>query len=242
MAEKRPSVGELLLVIATAVASLYVVVFTEFAKEWPTSAKLAGFVWVAVFLAMWPRYHSVLGGPAEEPGSDKRDDYEDLGESLLSGGWFNLAYVEWLSWALDEVDDFFGDAEPSGPSWLARSSGWQADSPTWTAASYDKCILLALLYPLATMLGVWVWSGHVGISEKALGLEEAGPGDSGLWRYGLVAGVVAEVFAMGRSLRGRSRKATIFWLAASVVVGLGPGAGAFAVAGVVMLFICGWPD
>jgi hypothetical protein len=193
MAESKSSIGDLAVAVGAVVGSDFIVLF-ELIKESATLGEYVAFVWLNIFAAIWLRYYVVLGGAREEPGSDRRDEYEELRQSLESGGSFNLRYVEWLSWALDKVDAFFDGAEPSGSFGLARRVGWQADGPTWTAAAYDKCLLLALLYPLATMLALWVWSGEVGVAEKALGLSEAEPGDTGSWRFAL--GVAIAVIAL----------------------------------------------
>ena len=88
-------------------------------------------------------------------GSDENAEYLEFREGLKIGGSFDRAYVRALSWALDRVDIFFGDAG--------------RENPTWTAASYDRCLWLALVYPVATMLAVWVASGQVGVAELRSG-------------------------------------------------------------------------
>jgi len=44
-------------------------------------------------------------------------------------------------------------------------------APLWTAPAFDRCLLLALLYPIATIFAIWAISGHVGPAERALGLK-----------------------------------------------------------------------
>jgi hypothetical protein len=40
----------------------------------------------------------------------------------------------------------------------------------WTVRAFDRCLLLVLLYPVATLFVVWVHTGHVGPAERALHL------------------------------------------------------------------------
>ena len=48
--------------------------------------------------------------------------------------------------------------------------GLRTPAPLWTAPAFDRCLLLALLYPILTMSVIWAASGHVGPAEHALGL------------------------------------------------------------------------
>ena len=213
---------------------------SDLTKEWPALVKWTVLVWLNLSLLIWLWYYHVLGGASEEPGSDPRDEYEDLRQSLELGGSFNLRYVEWLSWALDKVDTFFDGGKPSDPTSLARRVGWQADGPTWTAASYNKCLEIAFVYPLATMFVLWVCSGHVGVAEKAFGLTEVEPADSGTWRYLFGAAIIVEVFAFWRFAQPSGWKAKVPWCViamcaiavASFVgsIGAATGVGALAVA------------
>src|SRR5580704_12043383 len=52
---------------------------------------------------------------------------------------------------------------------------------TWTAPAFDRCLLLSLVYPIATIFIIWAAPAHVGLAENALGLS-----DVASWRRGLV--------------------------------------------------------
>jgi hypothetical protein len=56
--------------------------------------------------------------------------------------------------------------------------------PRWTAPAFDRCLLLALIYPIVTVFAVWALSGHVGPAERALGLRPDDPASRypDLWR------------------------------------------------------------
>ena len=48
--------------------------------------------------------------------------------------------------------------------------GLRTPAPLWTAPAFDRCLLLALFYPIVTILLIWAISGHVGPAEEALHL------------------------------------------------------------------------
>jgi hypothetical protein len=55
---------------------------------------------------------------------------------------------------------------------LARSLfphafGLRTPAPLRTAPAFDRCLLLALLYPILTIFLIWAVSGHVGPFRKA---------------------------------------------------------------------------
>src|SRR5215471_8656036 len=49
-------------------------------------------------------------------------------------------------------------------------SGLKTPAPLWTAPAFELCLLLALIYPTATIFIIWAISGHVGPAELALHL------------------------------------------------------------------------
>ena len=190
----------------------------EFTKEWFATARWGFIVTSSVFFVTWLYYYfKVLDGSGEDHKSLAYIDYLKLRESLEFGGTFNLRYVAWLSWTLNKVDVFFGDAPGNDQSSLARRVGLQTAGPTWTAPSYDKSLLLALLYPVATMLAIWIAFGHVGVAERALGLREAGPDVTGFRRAMVGVAAVGATIAVRQYLRAKGTRANIFWLVACVV-------------------------
>jgi ABC-type uncharacterized transport system permease subunit len=48
--------------------------------------------------------------------------------------------------------------------------GLKTPAPSWTAPALDRCLLLALIYPIAAIFLIWMLSGQVGRAEAALGL------------------------------------------------------------------------
>jgi hypothetical protein len=161
---------------------------------------------LALALIYW-RYVGILGAGAEAPGSLERRAYEALRSSLLTGGMAARVYSRWLARFLDAVDAFFGDVGMTDfPTLFPRAFGLKTLAPLWTAAAFDRCLLLALVYPMATILIIWAVSGHVGPAEAALLLR---PDLSG-WQRGFVVAIVAiVVFAF---VRGVARKGWVAWI------------------------------
>jgi hypothetical protein len=125
---------------------------------------LAGLIWlievifVGWLIAKFIRYFEILGAGADSMGSRKRHAYAGLRDDLQEGGRPAVLYSRWLPLFLDAVDRFFGDAD-------------RTPAPHWTAASLDRCLLLALIYPIVTIFILWTISGHVGPAELALHLD-----------------------------------------------------------------------
>ena len=78
-------------------------------------------------------------------------------------------YVDLMTALLDRVDKLFGDANTPQP-WVARLLGLRTPRPCWTGMSFDKLALLALAYPLVSLLGTWVFAGDAGPIGTAFGL------------------------------------------------------------------------
>jgi hypothetical protein len=108
MAERRPSIGELLLVAATVLAAV-LLYLSDLTKEWPALERWALLATLVVFLGAYLYYFNILSGSSEEPNSGEYKDYWDFRASLEKGGSFDRVYVKALNWALDRVDVFFGD-------------------------------------------------------------------------------------------------------------------------------------
>jgi hypothetical protein len=136
-----------------------------------------------------------------------------------------------LTKALDRVDVFFGDPRRKDKSWVARALGLETRGERWTARAFDRCLLLALIYPMAAIVAVWTWSARVGVAEQVLGLWET-PADSlhgGLVRWAFSLSIVAVFYASGKwAERGL---ATPLWVGAFVAVAValaGGGVAAFS--------------
>lgn len=112
-----------------------------------------------------------------------------------------------------------GDAGRADQS-LPSPFGNRHRYPYWTGRSFDRCTLLALVYPLLSLFAVWVWTGEDGELVRFLGLM---PESDGWHRGPVMAALSFEFFSFWRGLRAEGWR-QIGWLAVG-------GAGAFAVAG-----------
>lgn len=162
--------------IAAIVAGLFVLFIDKMLPldRWfgglPIFIRVVTAVAFGLFAWLTWRYWDLLGGAAERQGSRERADYAALFVEIELGGAPAKVYREWLTTALDRLDVFFGDTQRNDKSWLARALGLETPGARWTAPAFDRCLLLALLYPVVTILLVWMWSGHVGVAERAIGL------------------------------------------------------------------------
>jgi hypothetical protein len=158
-------------------------------------------------------YLGVLAQGAAPEGSIERQDYERLRASLAGDNLAARLYAKWLTAFLDGVERFFGDAGTEGQ----RAFGLKKPAPLWTAPAFDRCLLLAFIYPIVTIFVVWAISGHVGPAEAALGLK---PDMSG-WARGLSAGAIGLLcLAFWRAFRAEGRKSLV-WGAFATAVSVG---------------------
>ena len=77
--------------------------------------------------------------------------FNTLHASLVSGGRAAAWYANSLTRLLDAVDRFFGDAGRAGSAWQQRLFKLYTPAPLWSAPAFDRCLLLALVYPLLTV-------------------------------------------------------------------------------------------
>src|SRR6266849_3534247 len=137
------------------------------------------------FSLMFRRYVGVLGHGGGRKGYLARDRYDRLRESLSGGNLASRLGSDWLARFLDEVDRFFGDASTADQTLFAHAFGLKTPVPLWTASAFDRCLSLALIYPIAAIFVIWVVSGHVGPAEIPLGLQAY----TAAWRRELAAGL-----------------------------------------------------
>jgi hypothetical protein len=142
----------------------------HFAGEFSNLLRVFFGAMMVVFAWQARRYYEILGGADENHGCGARDAYDSLRQGLTEGGRPAKVYANWLKLALHKVDKFFGDAGRNDRSWLARMLDLETPGPRWTAPAFDKCLLLALIYPVLTIYAVWIWSGEVGVAEEAFWL------------------------------------------------------------------------
>jgi hypothetical protein len=141
----------------------------------------------------------------------------------------------------------FSETPVADKSWIARALHLETDGPRWTAFAFDRCLLLALIYPIVTVFAVWAFSGHVGPTERTLGLP---PDDSayrypGLWRGMTLLLMILCSYATSRSMHFEGVKQTALWAGIAIatvavtaaVAGAVAGAGVFAITVAVVLAI-----
>ena len=177
---------------------------------------IAGGVSGLIFSLMYRRYVGVLGAGGGRKGFPARNAYDRLRESLSGGNLAARLYADQLGAFLETVDRFFGDAGRADQTLFPHAFGLRTPAPLWTAAAFDRCLLLALIYPIATILIIWAASGDVGPAEAALLLKSNLPG----WQRGLAVALVAiMVFAILRSVRVKGWIAPI-WFVTAMIVGV----------------------
>jgi hypothetical protein len=121
-----------------------------------------------VFGLVYRRYVLLLGADRRRPA--ERKAYDALRNSLIAGNTAARLYARWLGVMLDRVDRLFGDTGMADRTLFPHAFWLKTPAPLWTAPALERCLLLALIYPIATILVVWAVSGHVGPAENALHL------------------------------------------------------------------------
>jgi len=158
----------------------------------PYGPALAALVSVVVafcglaFALYFDRTLGVLGAGAEPDGSPERQAYDRLRASLAEGNLPERLYAKWLTRFLGWVELFFGDKGMADRTLFPHAFGLKTPAPLWTAPTFDRCLLLALIYPIATIFFVWAISSHVGPAEAALGL----PGNLSITQRALTTGTL----------------------------------------------------
>jgi hypothetical protein len=126
-------------------------------------------VCVALVLVAYRYYLGLLAQGAKPEGSIERKDYDALRASLAGGNLAARLYAKWLTAFLDWIERFFGDVGMADWTLFPHAFGLKTPAPLWTAPAFDRCLLLALVYPIAAIFVIWAISGHVGSAESALG-------------------------------------------------------------------------
>lgn len=124
----------------------------------------------------------------------RKEAYERLRKSLATGNLAARLYRTLLTALLDKVERFFGDSGMADRTLFPHAFGLKTPAPLWTAPALDRCVVIALFYPLATITLIWVVSGHVGPAEAAVGLTS----DVSVWQRGLFFGSVLTVILATR--------------------------------------------
>jgi hypothetical protein len=167
---------------------------------------------LALALLYW-RYLGILGAGAEPQRSLERNAYDALRASLATGGLPARLYSRWLTRFLNAVDRFFGDAGIADRTLFPHAFGLTTPAPLWTAPALDRCLLLALIYPVVTIFIVWALSGHVGPAEEALGLQPDFLG----WQRGIVIAALGFAALVTRWYAQTTRRKALIWLTGATV-------------------------
>jgi len=149
---------------------------------------VVGIISGLVFGLVYRRYLGILG--ANRRVAAERQTYDALRESLAGSNLATRLYARWLTAFLDRVDRFFGDAGQADQTLFPHAFGLRTPAPLWTAPAFDRCLLLALLYPIASIFIIWAIYGQVGPAEAALRLKAG----LSFWQRGNVAIVVGFSF------------------------------------------------
>jgi hypothetical protein len=155
------------------------------------------------FSLMYRRFLGILGAGGDPAGSPECESYVKLRESLAKGGLPARLYARRLTGFLNGADSFFGDAGMANHTLFPHAFGLKTPAPLWTPPAFDRCLFLALVYPIATIFIIWVVSGHAGPAEMALGLK---PNVSGWSRSFIAAAAAFEGFAIWSFIRGKHAK------------------------------------
>ena len=195
------------------------------------------------YLAYRYFYRVRIGDPKRYHGRDSRSREEVLAydgwrKGLISGGKVGEIYETALRAVLARVSKFFGDHDVP-----------QGEPRLWSGPALDRCFGLALIYPILTMLLVWLSTGEAGPAGDQLGLEQdANVTMRALSAVGLIAILIAVACAnmpipvQNPNIRVMIRLAVgalVGTLAGVVAVALAGSGGAFAVAVIVVSAVAG---
>jgi hypothetical protein len=171
-----------------------------------------------VFGLVYRRYFLLLGADRRRP--TERRAYDALRASLAEGNLAARLFSERLTRFLDWIDRFFGDAGMADRTLFPHAFWLKTPAPLWTAPAFELCLLLALIYPMATIFIIWAISGHVGPAELALHLD---PGLRWWQRWLAAAFALLSVFALWAAARkgGWKRVIQIIISIAAFVVAMG---------------------
>jgi hypothetical protein len=210
--------------IAAIVAGIFVLFVDKMLPlEWfggfPIFIRVLAAVTAGLFAWLAWRYWDILGGADKPRGSCERGDYDGLLKELKSGGAPAKVYRNWLTKVLDRVDVFFGDPGRDDKSLFARTLGLGTPGARWTAPAFDRCLLLALAYPIVSIMAVWVWFGHVGVAERALGLWASPVGDAlgSLRRAAFGISLAVVFFAFWGFAKSDTFRSGLLWVSAVAV-------------------------
>jgi hypothetical protein len=186
---------------------------------------------------VYSRYFGLLGASDGPVGSRDRKGYDALRDNLATGGPATNLYARRLEASLNKVDGFFGDAGMAERTLFQRAFGLRTPAPLWTAPSFDRCLFLALLYPVVTIFIMWAVSGDVGPAEEALKLQASLEG----WQRGVGTVLLGiSIFSFRRWTRAQGI-AALMWFEIGLATAFTSaiGAGVLALAVIIALIFAG---
>jgi hypothetical protein len=181
-----------------------------FAAALTTLFAVLGGICGLAFSLMYQRYLGVLASGGAEEESPERAAYDALRESLSGENIAVRSYIRRLRAFLDWIERFFGDVGMADRTLFPHAFGLKTPAPLWTAPAFERCLLLALIYPILTILLVWAISGHVGPAESALGLEA----DTSGWRRAVAAASMSlSSYGFWQCMRAKGWRKNLVWFA-----------------------------
>lgn len=206
-------------------------------------AALTTLLWITLiaigigFYLAYDYYVDVLASGSKAQESRERKAYDRLRENLVKGGLPSQLYIDRLTAFLDAVDRFFGDANIPDRTFFPHAFGLRTPAPLWTAPAFDRCLQLALVYPIAIIFLVWAVSGHVGPAERALGLGAGFP----FLRRVVSLSLAGIVTITTRRAIARPGWKSVGWIVGAILAGVGAAkvAGGAAIAFVAILAAAG---
>jgi hypothetical protein len=174
-------------------------------------------VGIAAFSLAILHYFGVLGAGAEPVSTRERRDYDALRQRIAAGNWIAREYARKLTIFLNGIDRFFGDQGMADRTLFPRAFGLSKPAPLWTAPAFDRCLLLAIVYPVAAIELIWAVSSHIGPAEMTLGLKVA----SGWSRAEILLINIFIVIAAWLSLRATGWRSLVWVFVVSALCNAG---------------------
>jgi hypothetical protein len=175
---------------------------------------------VAIGFLLFQRYSEILSYGFDKPGSYRFRLYNRFRAILSEGGLFRWNFFHGMKSFLQTLERFFLDGNKTSSALSRRTFGLEEPFPLWTAPAFDRCLLIAAIYPLTSMIFFWSVTGQVDQAQRVLKL----PGKLEPWQQGFIFGIlVGEIIAIWNVIRRGS------WYSATWAVS----GGALAMAAVV---------
>src|SRR5262249_17324841 len=134
----------------------------------------------AVSVLVFNRYLAILSEPATLRMGES-SPYDRLRFTLQAGGLIKQIVFRGMSNFLAAVDQFFYDADKRETTLGSRLFRLKHPAPLWTASAFDRCLLIAAIYPLTSLIVFWALTG---VSSQAQGVVKL-PGNLDPWQLKL---------------------------------------------------------